>query len=208
MPSSSRCSRDALRPIHTRLLGELERIFGDAGERRSEADAANAFADYSAVAIPRLSRLIAVATPEQYEVLYPMVAASPASGVIEDLERLATTPPPMDLGSVQRILHGQRRANAAATLLRLGEREKVLPVFEVTDDLEALSQFITRCRPRGVAADALLECLERLSDAPKDRYPKNTRYALLLALGEYSLEEIPESRRGALTRATGRLVPP
>ncbi len=36
------------------------------------------------------------------------------------------------------------------------------------------------------------------SAAPKDRYPKNTRYALLLSLGEYSIEEIPESRREAL----------
>ena len=55
-----------------------------------------------------------------------------------------------------------------------------------------------RCRPRGVAADALLDCLQRVSAAPKDRYPNNTRYALLLALGEFSIEEIPESRRVAL----------
>jgi formylglycine-generating enzyme required for sulfatase activity len=46
--------------------------------------------------------------------------------------------------------------------------------------------------------DALLDCLERVSGAPKDRYPKNTRYALLLSLGEFSIEEIPESRRVAL----------
>ena len=83
-------------------------------------------------------------------------------------------------------------------MLRLGEREKVLPVFDMSDDPEALTQFIFRCRPRGVAVDALLDCLQRVSDAPKDRYPKNTRYALLLALGEFSLEEIPESRRAAL----------
>ena len=99
---------------------------------------------------------------------------------------------------MQRIPYGQRRANAAVTLLRLGEREKVLPVFEMTDDPEALTQFMFRCRPRGVAVDALLDCLQRVSVAPKDRYPKNTRYALLLALGEFSLEEIPESRRVAL----------
>ena len=38
-------------------------------------------------------------------------------------------------------------ANAAVTLLRLGEREKVLPVFDMTDAPEALTQFIFRCRP-------------------------------------------------------------
>ena len=41
--------------------------------------------------------------------------------------------------------YGQRRTNAAVTLLRLGEREKVLPVFNMTDDPEALTQFIFRC---------------------------------------------------------------
>ncbi len=71
-------------------------------------------------------------------------------------------------------------------------------MFEMSDDPESLTQFMVRCRPRGVAADALLDCLQLVSDARKDRYPRNTRYALLLALGEFSLEEIPESRRGAL----------
>jgi formylglycine-generating enzyme required for sulfatase activity len=70
----------------------------------------------------------------------------------------------------------------------------------MSDDPEALTQFIFRCRPRGVGADALLDCVERVSVAPKDRYPKNTRYALLLSLGEFSIEEIPESRRVALLK--------
>ena len=191
--------RDALRPIRARLLGDLERIFADAkATDAQQLSAANAFADYAAGDIPKLSQLLAVATPEQYAVLYPIVAASPAPATIEDLAKIAATPPSVELGSVQRIPYGQRRANAAVTLLRLGEREKVLPVFEMTDDPEALTQFIFRCRPRGVAVDALLDCLQRVSVAPKDRYPSNTRYALLLALGEFSLEEIPESRREAL----------
>ncbi len=193
--------RDALRPIRTRLLGDLERIFADAKATvAQQLSAANAFADYAAGDIPKLSQLLAVATPEQYVVLYPIVAASPAPTTIEDLAKIAATPPSVELGSVERIPYGQRRANAAVILLRLGEREKVLPVFEMTDDPEALTQFIFRCRPRGVGVVALLDCLERVSALPKDRYPKNTRYALLLALGEFSLEEIPESRREALLK--------
>jgi len=191
--------RDALRPIRARLLGDLERIFADAkATDAQQLSAANAFADYAAGDIPKLSQLLAVATPEQYAVLYPIVAASPARATIEDLARIAATLPSVELGSVERIPYGQRRANAAVTLLRLGEREKVLPVFEMTDDPEALTQFMFRCRPRGVAVDALLDCLQRVSVAPKDRYPKNTRYALLLALGEFSLEEIPDAHRVAL----------
>ena len=37
-------------------------------------------------------------------------------------------------------------------------------------------------------------------ESPVDRNPRNTRYALLLALGEYTLSEIPESRREALLK--------
>src|SRR5262249_48751745 len=89
------------------------------------------------------------------------------------------------------------------TLLRLGERQKVLPVFEVTDDPEALTQFIFRCRPRGAGVDPLLDCLRIVSAGPVERYPRNTRYALLLALGEFSLEEIPEARRETLLKQLG-----
>jgi eukaryotic-like serine/threonine-protein kinase len=193
--------RDALRLIRARLLGDLERIFADARATvAQQLSAANAFADYAAGDIPKLSQLLTVATPEQYAVLYPIVAASPAPATIDDLARIAATPPSVELGSVQRIPYGQRRANAAVTLLRLGEREKVLPVFEMSDDPEALTQFIFRCRPRGVAVDALLDCLERVSVAPKDHYAKNTRYALLLSLGEFSIEEIPYPRREALLK--------
>ena len=191
--------RGALRPIRARLLGDLERIFADGtASAAQQLSAANAIADFAAGDIPKLSHLLTVATPEQFAVLYPFVAASPAPATIEDLARIAATPPSAELGSVERIPFGQRRANAAVSLLRLGEREKVLPVFEMTDDPEALTQLIFRCRPREVAVDAVLDCLDRVSAAPKARYPKNTRYAVLLALGEFSLEEIPESRRGAL----------
>ena len=41
-----------------------------------------------------------------------------------------------------------------------------------------------------------------MSESPIDRHPRNTRYALLLSLslGEYTLSDIPESRREALLK--------
>ena len=39
----------------------------------------------------------------------------------------------------------------------------------MTDDPEALTQFIFRCRERGVGVEAMLDCLQRVSDAPQDR---------------------------------------
>lgn len=190
--------RDALRPIRARLLVHLEHIFADAQATNAQRlGAANAFADYFADDIARLSRLLAVATPEQYGLLYPIVSASRMPTVIDDLGKIASTLPPDDLGSVERVAYGQRRANAAVTLLQLGEQEKVLRVFEMTDDPEALTQFIFRCRPRDVGPEPLLDCLQLVSAAP-DRYAANTRYALLLALGEFTLDAVPESRRNGL----------
>ena len=113
--------RDALRPIQGKLLANLERIFADPKATDAQRlGAANAFADYAANDVARLSHLLTVATPEQYAELYPLVKANPAPKTLEDLAQVAATLPPEDLGSVERIPFGQRRANAAVTLLRYG----------------------------------------------------------------------------------------
>lgn len=211
--------RENLRPISGTLLADLETFFGDGKSTDAQRlSAANAFADYAASDIPKLSQLLAVATPEQYEVLYPLVVSNPAPTVIDDLSKIAATLPPEELGSLERVPFGQQRANAAVTLLRLGEREKVLPVFNVTDDPEALTQFIFRCRDRGVRAEEVLDLLtiatRSVSEGQSDRpllpalepsfadasgYDwSRARYALLLTLGEYSLNDIPESQRDSL----------
>jgi serine/threonine protein kinase/formylglycine-generating enzyme required for sulfatase activity len=193
--------RAALTPIRERLLADLERLFADAQATDAQRlGAANALADYAEKDVARLARLLPVATPEQFAVLYPIVAAGRTTAVIEDLDKIAATPPPEALGPVERIAYGQRRAGAAVTILRLGEKEKVLPVFEVSDDPEALTQFIFRCRARGVGADALLDCLEQLKSGPANRYPRDARYVLLLALGEFTLADISESRRDTLIK--------
>lgn len=193
--------RELLRPISKKLLPDLEAIFGDAKSTDAQRlSAANAFADFAASDIAKLSQLLLVSNPKQYAVLYPLVAATPALATVEDLGKITESLPPPELGSVERISYGQRRANSAVTLLRLGEREKVLPVFDMTDDPEALTQFIFRCRDRGVRVEELLDCLRMVSESPVDRYPRNARYALLLALGEYTLNEIPEARREALLK--------
>jgi len=205
--------RENLRAIHQRLLPVLERIFAD-GQRTDaqRLSAANAFADYAASDVTKLSRLLTVATPEQYAVLYPLVAASSTHSTVEDLSQIASTQPSSELSSVERVPYGQRRANAAVTLLQLGERERVLPVFDTQEDPEAMTQFIFRCRDRGVRVTEILDLFQivsrNASKEPSDRLPNlslpsrnnwtHARYALLLSLGEYSLSEIPESERTAL----------
>jgi formylglycine-generating enzyme required for sulfatase activity len=80
-------------------------------------------------------------------------------------------------------------------MLKLGEKEKVLPVFDWTDDPEAMTQFIFRCKPRGITIDTLLDLLAIPSVS--EGY---ARYALLLAIGEYAPSDIPASRRDALVK--------
>ena len=193
--------REALRPIHAKLLPPLDRIYRDAKATTAErVGAANAFADYAAKDPARLANLLIEGTLEQYSILYPLVEAGRSPAIIADMSRIASTLPAADLGVEKRVEFGQRRANAAVTLLRWGEREKTLAVFGMTDDPEALTQFIFRCRPRGVGVEALLDCLEIVSTAPPGRYAKESRYALLLALAEFRLSEVPENRRPSVLK--------
>ena len=196
--------RELLRPMRASLISDLERIFSDpkATEHR-QVSAANAIADYAATDTQKLAMLLTTATPEQYAILFPLVALSPSPDSIAQLAAITGTLPTDDLGSVERVPYGQRRAGAAITMLRLGEREKVLSIFEMTDDPEALTQFIHRCRERAVRVEELLDCLRLVTEADLGRYPFYFRYALLLALGEYSLQEIPEAARETLSEQLG-----
>jgi serine/threonine protein kinase/formylglycine-generating enzyme required for sulfatase activity len=216
--------REGLRPIQDKLLSDLERIFGETAASDAERmGAANALAEYAAQDLPRLARFLTVATPEQYAVIYPLVSATPTPETLAQLSEVAAQLPPVELGSVARIAYGQRRANAAVTLLKLGETEKVLPVFDWTDDPEALTQFIFRCKPRGIAIERLLELLDiasRSRNQPQvaghgslrstaatnpapdgnSRLMSRARYALLLSIGEYGPSELPSGRHEALVK--------
>jgi formylglycine-generating enzyme required for sulfatase activity len=198
--------RESLRPIREKLLPELELFFS--AENASEAQrlsAANAIADYARDDRSRLTQLITLATPSQHKVLYPLLSESIATETVTELSKVAGTPPKDDLGAAPRIAYGQQRANAAVTLLQLGEREKVLPVFHWSDDPEAMTQFVFRCKPRGIQIDMLLDSLEittrsssHLTLGLSPQLQNNARYALLLAIGEYAPSEIPKSRRDPL----------
>lgn len=215
-PETQPTLREALRPIKQKLLSDLERIFGDsAGSEAQRLSAANGLADYAAEDRARLTQLLTLATPEQHEILYPLVSTVPSPETIAQLSDVAAILPSEDLGSVPRIAFGQRRANAAVTMVKLGEKEKVLPVFDWTDDPEAMTQFIFRCKPRGIRIDTLLDLLDittqsvskgsgaaasaptssaSMANASGLDYAR-VRYALLLAIGEYAPAEIPAARR-------------
>ncbi|HUY34672.1 MAG TPA: SUMF1/EgtB/PvdO family nonheme iron enzyme [Pirellulales bacterium] len=105
--------------------------------------------------------------------------------------------------SAAKVALAKRQAGAAAALLRQGAREKIFSVLRVTDDLESLTQFVHRCRERGVTAVELCDCVRiaeqrrrTLRGEPR-RLEDRVLFGLLLALGDYGLAEVPETQRDA-----------
>ena len=198
-PVFQREIREALRPIAGLLLDPLETQFGDdEAEPAQQVSATNAIVEYASHDSARLARLLTVATPEQFQALYPLFEKQATDGLKADLARQVATLPPENMEAAPRIAFGQQRANAAVTLLRLGELEPALKVCDLSNDPEALSQFLVRSRPRGVTVDTLLACLDLVDSTPPGPTEARLRYALLLALGEHAEKDLPDARRDRL----------
>ena len=200
-----------MRPLDNRLLGDLQRIFAHhAAAESHQLGAANALADFARKDAVRLARLLLSATPGQYEILYPLVAEARGAAARQFLIELVCEAPGAELPPIERVALGQRRAGAAITLLRQGERESILDVLRVDsggglrgDDPESLTQFVHRCRQRGILPGQLLECLKLAGQLRQSKSGEARRiedrvlYALLLALGEFELADLPEAERAA-----------
>ncbi len=155
----------------------------------------------------RLQPLLLLGAGEQFQILYPLV--SKYASLDQDMLTLVRTPPAETLGSVERVPYGKERATAAITLLRKGwNRAELLDVLKVTDDPEAMTQFVHRCKARGVTVVELLELWD-LPGAPKliqrhalpvkDRKALDSQlFGLLLSLGEYSWAQLPAARQDQL----------
>lgn len=115
-------------------------------------------------------------------------ATSHRRWVMPDLGAVVEQRPKAEDTDEKRKHIGKRRADAAIALWQLGDAETASDVLEVDKDPESLTQFVHRCRERGVQATALWS---QLGNAKKD----TVRYGLLLALGEFSSQEIPAEDR-------------
>ncbi|MBM4093562.1 MAG: hypothetical protein FJ276_29760, partial [Planctomycetes bacterium] len=210
-PEEQRQLREYLRGVGKRLLPDVETVFADesAGERQ-QIGAANALADFAADDVRRLARSASIATPGQYAIVYPLIARSDIPELRNDLRTEVSKQPKASMPQKDRIALGQCRAGAAITLLRNGDREQMFDVLRVTDDPESFTQFVHRCKDRGVTASELLDCLDR-ADAlrqPKTGEDRKSEdrvlFGLLLALGDFRLDDLPEARRQPLLdRLTG-----
>jgi formylglycine-generating enzyme required for sulfatase activity len=193
-PDDQRALRRHLAPIASRLADPLEAMFADESVRESLQEAAAvALADFASRDPVRLARLLGKATPPQFGILYA-AAVRPAATDPElsaALRSELSQTPAGELSPEEAIRAGRRRAGAAVAAVLVGERDGILPVFAVTGDPESRTQFVHRLKDRGVGAGAVLECLDRARDEP-------ARFGLVLALGEFAIEEIPADARKAL----------
>jgi formylglycine-generating enzyme required for sulfatase activity len=183
-----RTLRQYLKPVAGRLLAALQAVFRE-GKEGLPLRAADAVADFYSDRPALLAELASVARPEQYDVLLPLLTREDNRAAARDrLLSLVAEEPAATLDERQRVELGRRRAGAAITLLHLEQREGAGAVFRVRGDPEALTQFVHRVKDRHLGPGPLLECLLR---QPKPL----VRFALLLALGEYRLDELPEKSR-------------
>ncbi|MFM9962353.1 MAG: bifunctional serine/threonine-protein kinase/formylglycine-generating enzyme family protein [Planctomycetaceae bacterium] len=184
---------DALRPLAARLTPILEVRFRDASLRETERSAAaSALADFAAEDAQRIARLLTDAEPAQFEILFPL-AAQQRAAVLPIFQQIAAREPSADLSDVERIALGKQRAGAAVALLRLKDATHAFEALRVRDDPEARTQFAHRQRSRGVTTDELLDALEMTSATESP-----IRFGLLIALGEFPLDDIPARRREKL----------
>jgi formylglycine-generating enzyme required for sulfatase activity len=86
-----------------------------------------------------------------------------------------------------------RQATAAATLLHLKEPEPVWPQLRHSPDPTVRSYLLERLGSRGVAARLLVERLDVETEV-------SARRALILALGEFTQEELPAQVRAPLVK--------
>ena len=95
--------------------------------------------------------------------------------------------------TAQRERLARRQAQAAATLLLLGDADPVWPLFRRTEQPEQRSQLVWRAGLLGVDPVVLVRRLDLERDV-------SARRALIVALGDYSAEQLLAAESGPLTR--------
>ena len=201
VPEEQPLYRRFLVDIKERLYPELKRAFLDpAGKERQTLGAAKAFSEYALDDIGQIADVAAEASLDQWDVLYSVLEDASPDPIHAALRPVVSEQPDESLSPLKRVRFGKRRSGAAITLLRKGDREQIFDALRVTDDPESLTQFVHRCRARGVTPQELLECLDA-ADKLRQGKTGNEReiedrvlFGFLLALGEFPLAQIPDGQ--------------
>jgi hypothetical protein len=150
--------------------------------------------EYGGEDLELLTRLVTRANARQMTILFPGIEKEKVGVVRDNLIKVIREQPRKDFRQRDRVRPGRRRANAAIALLRLGEHRDYFEMFRISNDPEALSQFVARFPQWRVTAIDLLESLEysrearRAATGSADRDTAHVVYGLILALGNYSMK--------------------
>ena len=83
---------------------------------------------------------------------------------------------------------GKKMATAAAALARMHDHESMVSIFSDRENPESFTQFVHSHRKLGVDASMIYYGLENATT----RNDKRAQYGLLLSLGEFTFEEVPD----------------
>ncbi|MEZ6120491.1 MAG: SUMF1/EgtB/PvdO family nonheme iron enzyme [Pirellulaceae bacterium] len=138
-----------------------------------------------------------------FQTIMPSLAEHYDGDAKQYLETLLRSQPATDAPTEDRLKLQTERAQAAIILSRIDGTEDSLDALAFDDDPEAATQFIHRARDRNVPSATLLQSLDFVVQQ-QDRWASkrlhDNLYALLLTLGEYRVEDIPESKRESIIR--------
>jgi formylglycine-generating enzyme required for sulfatase activity/serine/threonine protein kinase len=181
---------EALRPVRGALLDPLATVFRDRNRAAERRVAANLLREYAADRPDRLTDLLADADAQQFAVLLPKLREHGEAAVALLHQELERRPAP-DWEEAQRDALARRQANAAAALLRLGQAERVWPLFRHSPDPRLRSYLLERLASLAVDGGLVARRLEEEPDV-------SARRALVLGLGEFTGDELPAEVRSRL----------
>ena len=196
-PSHYTLLLDALRPIARLLLEPLAGVFRTEGDDRRRDWATSFLADYAADDPQFLGTVILDANARQFAVILERLRGKQDPATIPAKTELAKELDKEETEDDKETL-AKRQANAAALLLQLQQEESAWPAFRHARDPRARSYLIHRAAKLNVAPQVLIARLRHEKDA-------SARRALLLALGEFDRQQLPEQARQRLVLPLAKL---
>ncbi len=186
--------RSFLKPLRQQLLPHLKATFEDEKARTTvRLAAADALADLESDNPEFLAQLACEATLEQLDSFRPrLLEPANRDRVLAVLHQLVREQPP-SWWPEDPVRIGKRRAAAAALLVLLGDNPSASNALSTTTNPESMTQLIHQIKERCAPIQLLLEGLANSSET-------HVRYALLLALGDYNLEELIPADQERWTR--------
>jgi formylglycine-generating enzyme required for sulfatase activity len=186
---------EMLRPVGNVLADPLEQRFMDRGSKRGAERtlAALALADYLKDDPKRLTELVLQANNDREFKPLLLALRNHRTTVVDELKSLLSQSPP-DAGEqalVVRDAFWKKQAKAAVCLLELGDTESVWPLFQQTPNPSLRSFLIDWIALLGANHETLAARIKEESDPA-------SRYALILALGQFDAENMSSQQRQKL----------